>query len=469
MDRRRRHRHAVALVGRLLPAHELRDADRALKDAADQLRPHVDPLVAKLRSAGHRGDDALELFSGVLDFLGMVSPGGAIEGGGKLLNFWRRKRSDQRKTAVLGQDRRISGHDDSYDEAVRLAESLSAVSRAGIPIVVAVDDAHWADPGLVCLMRNVAQLEDSRILIVTTAWPEQLRVREHDVSTFAGWIASTSATLGDRFTRRKLDPLTTDDLGEMIRRRAIKTEFPKVEAIAKIASGNPLTLSLLLDLDKIKRDIEADGAIDTDPAELQRLPQDLRTIYQSLWSQLPDATQQVLAIASLQGQEFLPGAVLDGATAIGIYASAHEALNEADDVHGWTRPVSAFRHEFVERQRHEVAADNFAETFDSDAQDRLRRAVVDHTVEFQASAEWTNLDLRTGSSRSRTASSSRLRSESRHLRTCCRSSSSWRRSSSTSGSTSAPPAWQVPSSQLWPRPTAMWSSSIRRGGCRAGH
>ena len=65
---------------------------RAMKDASDQLRVHLDPLLLKLQHADRSKDDALEVLSGVFDLVGVVNPGAALDAGSKFLGVWRRRR-----------------------------------------------------------------------------------------------------------------------------------------------------------------------------------------------------------------------------------------------------------------------------------------------------------------------------------------------------------------------------------------
>lgn len=196
----------------------------------------------------------------------------------------------------------------------------------------------------------------------------------------------------ERVTLRSLD---AGALGDLIRGFAPRTEPAVVDRIVTIASGNPLVLNLLLDLDVIRRDVAADGRIDTDPATLQRLPSTLRAIYQDLWEQLPAAERRILALLAIQGPEFLPGFVEDAAIRLGLREELLPALASVRDVRGWIRPVNDDRYEFAERQRFEIADDVVHELFDGEAQSQIEAAIIDHVLALKASDRWPDLDLRT--------------------------------------------------------------------------
>ncbi len=216
---------------------------RAMKDASDQLRVHLDPLLVKLEGANRSKDDALEVLSGVFDLVGVVNPGAALDAGSKFLGVFRRRRERNRQAVVASMDRRVEAQVESYAEAGQIADGLTAVARAHTPIVLVVDDAQWADPALVSLLRHLIRLEDAPVLIVTTAWPEALAGQSLGPETFAGWVATAGADLSDRFDRIVLDRLDDDDLGAMVTGFAPRTEPETVKEIAAIASGNPLVLN----------------------------------------------------------------------------------------------------------------------------------------------------------------------------------------------------------------------------------
>ncbi|MGK2850382.1 MAG: AAA family ATPase [Candidatus Limnocylindrales bacterium] len=368
---------------------------RSMKDASDQLRAHLDPLLARLQRADHDKEDALELLSGVFDLVGAVGPGGVVDAGSKLVNVFQRWRGRNRQHKVAAMDRRIDATGESYEEARRIAEGLTAVARAQTPVVLVVDDAQWADPALVSLLRHLIGLDSAPILIVTTAWPEKLANHAGGAEAFSAWLQRTQAEAPHRLERIAIDRLAAADLGEMIRGFAPNTEPTTVERIADIASGNPLVLNLLLDLDLIRRDVAADGRIDTDPATLKRLPSNLRAIYQDLWKQLPVAERRVLALVAVQGPEFLPGFVRDAATRLEMHGELMAAFAAARDVHGWIRAVNEHRYEFTERHRFEVAEDVLRDVFSDKEQGAIRAAIVAHVLALKATPGWLELDLRT--------------------------------------------------------------------------
>ena len=365
---------------------------RAMKDASDQLQAHLDPLTAALQRGDRRREDAVEAMKAVFDLVGVVNPGSALDAGSKFLGIWRRRREEQRRAAAIAVDRRVETSGESFADATRIAESLAAVARSGTPVVLAVDDAHWADAGLVSLLRHLIELEQVPVLIVTTAWPEKLMDQGATAGTFAGWIHETDQALHRRIDRIVLDPLPQAALADLVLEVAPRTPAATADQIAEIAGGNPLVLNLLLDLDLVRRDIAADGRIDTSPADLRRLPSNLRAIYHDLWRQLPDGVQRVLALVAVQGPQFLPGFVVDAASRIGMHDELVPALEAARTTHHWLRAVTDDRWQFAEPQRFEVVEDLAHEVFTDATVDEIRAAIVDYIVGWKASVRWSDLD-----------------------------------------------------------------------------
>jgi hypothetical protein len=367
---------------------------RALKDASDQLRVHLDPMLEKLSRSSRNRDDAFEVISGLFDLAGVVAPGSAIDAGSKFFGVFRRRVQDKRRADVVAMDRRIDTHGDSYAEAARIAEGLTAIARARTPVVLVVDDAQWADPALVSLLRHLVGLDAAPILIVTTAWPDKLADPRSATGSFAAWLEGTALADEQRLERIALAPLDPNELGEIVLGAARRTPPATVQRIAATASGNPLVLNLLLDLEIVRRDIAADGSIDIDPAELARLPSNLRVIYQDLWRQLPDAVQRTLALAAVQGPEFLPGFVADAAARLGMFDELMPAFDAARDVHRWIRPVNEDRYEFVERQRFDIADDLLSEIYGEQAHRTILASIVAESLRVKASERWPDLDIR---------------------------------------------------------------------------
>ena len=90
---------------------------RSMKDASDQLRAHLDPLLARVELADRSREDALELLSGVFDLVGVVNPGAALDAGSNFLGVFRRRWDQRRQSGAARMDRVLDVHVDGYAEA----------------------------------------------------------------------------------------------------------------------------------------------------------------------------------------------------------------------------------------------------------------------------------------------------------------------------------------------------------------
>ncbi|HZB57597.1 MAG TPA: AAA family ATPase, partial [Actinomycetota bacterium] len=112
---------------------------------------------------------------------------------------------------------------------------FEAVAR-GRPLIVVVDDLHWADPALLDLLEHVARFaSDAPILIVGTARPELLDDRPD-------WGRGTEVAV------MMLEPLGEDEcvrlIGNLLGGADVSTET--AGSIARAAGGNPLFIEELI-------------------------------------------------------------------------------------------------------------------------------------------------------------------------------------------------------------------------------
>jgi class 3 adenylate cyclase/tetratricopeptide (TPR) repeat protein len=169
----------------------------------------------------------------------------------------------------------------------RLFESLAA-SR---PLLVVLEDVHWAEPTLLDLVEHVSRWSrDAPILILCVARKELLEERPH-------WEGA----------RVRLEPLSTGEatrLLEALDGEGILSSELRAR-VADVAQGNPLyTEQLVAMLAE-----EARAAL-----ELVTLPPTIQALLAARLDRLDHHERHVLERAAVVGKEFWPGAVaaLDG-------------------------------------------------------------------------------------------------------------------------------------------------------------
>ncbi len=170
---------------------------------------------------------------------------------------------------------------------------FGALARVG-PLVIVVDDVHWAEPALLDMLLDlVASLRDASVLVVWVARPDLLEGGESRVEQ------------GFRLTLRPLSAAASDSL--LAATTAGRRLHPDAERrIAEAAGGNPLFLEQLV------------AYVGESRAE-DALPPALQGLLSARLDQLDAAERSALALGAIVGDRFDASAV--HALAAGITAS----------------------------------------------------------------------------------------------------------------------------------------------------
>src|SRR6516162_9622920 len=186
-----------------------------------------------------------------------------------------------------------------------LAVFLEQVARQR-PLVLFLDDVHWADPSSVDLLAYLgSRCEAWRVLVVLTYRPSDLLRSKHP-------FGPVKLELQGRGVCREIAPsfLSRDDLAQYLALAFAAHQFPEEFAAVLHArtEGNPL---FMVDLLRYLRDR---GVIVLDHGawvlaqavpDLQReLPESVRSMIQKKVDQLSRADRRLLMAASVQGPEF---------------------------------------------------------------------------------------------------------------------------------------------------------------------
>jgi hypothetical protein len=197
---------------------------QALFDDLTQFEAHAEALFDKLQLgdvAGQAVDNVNALVS-LLGLVGTVAVGGpagaalwvAGTAGTAVRNkelLSRMKEWYARRQKVASGDLVIDAENHGrQDDIEELADNLTKVSR-GVPIVLAVDDAHCADPTLVKFLELVFQRRTARmrrnvpkVLVVVTTWPD-VTGGPGERSPFSRWTDDLSAEVATTVTLEPLD------------------------------------------------------------------------------------------------------------------------------------------------------------------------------------------------------------------------------------------------------------------------
>ena len=207
------------------------------------------------------------------------------------------------------------------------------------PMVLFLDDLHWADVSTVDFLPYLASKFDSmRVMIVATYRPSDLILTKHP-------FIQAKLDLQARGACREieLDFLSREDVERYLAlefpRHNFPAQFPTV--IHKKTEGSPL---FMIDLLRYLRDqkviIEAQGrsTLARPVLEIEReLPESVRSMVQRKIDQLSEADRQLLLVASVQGYEF-DSAVVARVLTLGA-EEVEERLERLDRAHSLVRLV----------------------------------------------------------------------------------------------------------------------------------
>ena len=185
----------------------------------------------------------------------------------------------ERLRAVIGGNEAVSG-EEAFWAVRRVLESLAR----GRPIVVCLEDVHWAAPMFLDVLEYVAGWSrDAPILLLCLARPELLDERPH-------WGG----------TLLELDALSDEEAAELVDELAVEWPLPPEERrrAVETAEGNPLFLEQLVAM------LAGGGPTD-------RLPPTIQALLAARLDRLAPADRAVLERAAVVGREFWRGAVLE--------------------------------------------------------------------------------------------------------------------------------------------------------------
>src|SRR6185295_6843834 len=184
----------------------------------------------------------------------------------------------------------------------RLFDSVTAFLRAASadgPLMLVLDDLHWADAGTLSLLEFLArELEGARLLVLGTYRDVELTKGHPLAATLA---ELTRERLFERVVLRGLD---ADDVGRFIAGTAgISPPEALVAAVYRHTEGNPLFVT------EVVRLLVQEGALSPDKLSSKehwsvRIPDGVREVIARRLERLSKRAQEVLQTAAVLGREF---------------------------------------------------------------------------------------------------------------------------------------------------------------------
>lgn len=191
----------------------------------------------------------------------------------------------------------VHGSDRELDDvtAASVGSTLEALAAAR-PVVLVLDDLHWAEPPLLDLVEEVVESSrEAPILVICIARPELF----DDRPSWGGGKPNASSILLEPLTAAESDRLVDNLLGESDLPDSVR------DYILDTSEGNPLfmeeLLATLVDRNVLERH---EGRWTTTQVPAIPIPSTIQALVSSRVDRLPEGERIVLEIASVEGKAF---------------------------------------------------------------------------------------------------------------------------------------------------------------------
>ena len=255
-----------------------------------------------------------------------------------------------------------------------LVEQFHQIGRARFPVVLFVEDVHFAHEALLealdAMLRRV-----SHLLVVTTAWPGRID-QISELSTLARDLGERAVRVGHLHPagppfpeEAGLTELGRDDCEDIVRAH-YKQADPETVALLVNRYSNPCALELVCMMPKFTRQFGERGDLKIPPEEISSLPKATDKLYRTYWDQLPEDLRLKYAVAAAispatisphqgGGHNTWSSPVLnDILTGLNLCDTAdlHDGIEAATDAYGWVMHVDEYLRRWFEIDQHHIAS-----------------------------------------------------------------------------------------------------------------
>jgi hypothetical protein len=194
--------------------------------------------------------------------------------------------TEERGGGVLGDESAIRFR--TYDTAATYVRRRAAQR----PLVVVIDDLHWADVSSLRLLVFLArQLHDAAVLVIGTYRDVEVMVGDHPARPLLAELAGQAELI-------RLTGLTADEVGQLIGKVCgERAQAPLIQAVHDRTAGNPFFAQ------QIARLLAAQG-VPLDRALVTGIPPVVGDVLARRLARLPGTVVDLLAVASVVGRRF---------------------------------------------------------------------------------------------------------------------------------------------------------------------
>ena len=183
---------------------------------------------------------------------------------------------------------------------------LLVIAAEQRPLVLCLEDMHWADEGSLQLLRYlVRRLPESRILCVVTYRPEEL-AGDGDSSSLSSLAQQLHAE--GTLNELRLERVDRDDLRRIVSSLFYKADFTDdfTDFLYEQSQGNPFVVVEVLKLLRDQRLLEYESGVWSVSVELTELgvPDRVRALVLRRLEQLDGAERELIQVAAVAGHRF---------------------------------------------------------------------------------------------------------------------------------------------------------------------
>ncbi|MEO6486644.1 MAG: protein kinase, partial [Thermoanaerobaculia bacterium] len=207
------------------------------------------------------------------------------------------------------------------------------------PVLLFLDDVHWADVSTIDLLAYLSsRLESMRLFVITTARPSELLLQKHPFLNLTRELKTRG-----RLHEIALNFLTWDDVGEYLQMEFAGNAFPAAfhRLVFEKTEGSPLFMVDLLRYLRDENVLSAESGqwtLSRDVPEIEReIPESVRSMIDKKIDQLSDEERKILVAASVQGAEF--DSVIVAAAAGVTPGEAEDLLARLERVHQFVSAI----------------------------------------------------------------------------------------------------------------------------------
>lgn len=257
--------------------------------------PFVQILNSLTQQAAKKGDNWFVDYMREVgpDILSMVpAVGSLLTTAAKSLDFvWQRRHQKEETPGQFGQQNIFQ----------QFANSFLNIATKKNPLLICIDDWHWADTSSTNLLFHIArQLSNSPILLLATYRPHDAKVHEHPILG-----VRTEMERYKLCASIELEFLNRDEIVTYLDRRFPKNQFKQdfIDWLLKITGGNALFTTEYINLLLNANLLTSEGQLIGDLNQIAP-PANVEAVIRTRIGSLDREARDMLAYGSVEGEQF---------------------------------------------------------------------------------------------------------------------------------------------------------------------